>query len=122
MINKAKLKNRDRIRKHIRKTISGTPECPRLSVYRSLKHIYAQLIDDTKGNTLVFVSTRSKDLKDSIKEIKSKNAQAKLVGIHLAKKAIENKIQNVVFDRGGFRYHGNVKAIADGAREGGLKF
>lgn len=122
MINKAKYKNRDRIRKHIRKNIFGTTECPRLSVYRSLKHIYAQLIDDTKGNTIVFVSTRSKDLQDSIKEIKNKTAQAKIVGIHLAKKAIENKIQTVVFDRGGFRYHGNVKAIADGAREGGLKF
>ncbi len=122
MINKAKYKKRDRIRKHIRKKISGTAECPRLSVYRSLKHLYAQLIDDTKGNTLVYVSTRSKDLQDSIKEIKSKTEQARLVGMHLAKKAIENKIQTVVFDRGGFRYHGNIKAIADGAREGGLKF
>ncbi len=122
MINKAKFKNRDRIRKHIRKNISGTTVCPRLSVYRSLKHIYAQLIDDTKGNTIVSVSTRSKDLQDSIKEMKSKTELAKLVGIHLAKKAIENNIQTVVFDRGGFKYHGNVKAIADGAREGGLKF
>ncbi len=122
MINKSKFKKRDRIKKHIRKKIFGTPERPRLSVYRSLKHIYAQIIDDTKGNTLAFASTKSKDLQEELSNIKSKIEKAKIVGKHLAKLALEKNITKVVFDRSGYRYHGKVKAIAEGAREGGLQF
>jgi len=115
MIKKNRNKSRERIKQHIKKTIYGTLEKPRLAVYRSLKHLYAQLIDDEKGNTLAFVSSRSKEMKGNI-------AKAKIVGLTLAKKALEKNIKTVVFDRGGYRYHGKVKAIADGAREGGLKF
>lgn len=122
MINKSKFKKRDRIKKHIRKKIFGTPERPRLSVYRSLKHIYAQIIDDTKGNTLAFASTKSKDLQEELSNVKSKIEKAKIVGKHLAKLALEKNITKVVFDRSGYRYHGKVKAIAEGAREGGLQF
>ncbi|RCK77490.1 MAG: LSU ribosomal protein L18p (L5e) [Ignavibacteriae bacterium] len=122
MINKSKFKKRDRIKKHIRKKIFGTPERPRLSVYRSLKHIYAQIIDDTKGHTLAFASTKSKDLKDELSGVKSKIEKAKIVGKHLAELALKKNITKVVFDRSGYRYHGKVKAIAEGAREGGLQF
>jgi large subunit ribosomal protein L18 len=106
----------------IRKKISGTPERPRLSVYRSLHNIYAQIIDDTTGNTLVAVSSLTKEAKTDVKSIKGKVNKSKLIGSMLAKKALEKDIKKVVFDRGGFRYHGRVKALADGAREGGLVF
>jgi large subunit ribosomal protein L18 len=114
--------SRDRARIKIRKKISGTPEKPRLSVYRSLDNIYAQIIDDTTGKTLVSVSSLTKDAKDDVKSAKGKINKSKLIGNILAKKALEKEIKQVVFDRGGFRYHGRVKALADGAREGGLVF
>jgi large subunit ribosomal protein L18 len=122
MIKKDRTKKRNKIKKHIKKTISGTPEKPRLAVYRSLKHLYAQLIDDTKGNTIAYVSTRSKEVVEDLKDKKGRIGQAKIVGLKLAKKALEKNIQQVVFDRSGYKYHGKVKAIADGAREGGLVF
>ena len=114
--------SRDRARIKIRKKISGTPERPRLSVFRSLDNIYAQIIDDTTGNTLVAVSSLNKDAKSDVKSVKGKINKSKLIGNILAKKALEKDIKQVVFDRGGFRYHGRVKALADGAREGGLVF
>jgi large subunit ribosomal protein L18 len=106
----------------IRKKISGTSDRPRLSVYRSLNHIYAQLIDDTTGKTLAAASSKSKEIAEDIKNTKGKISGSKLVGSLIAKKALENNITNVVFDRSGFRYHGRVQAVAEGAREGGLKF
>jgi len=105
----------------IRKKISGTPERPRLSVYRSLQHIYAQVIDDTTGQTLAHASTLSPDLKGQLDESPKKDA-AKKVGTLIAKKCAEKNITAVVFDRNGLAYHGRIAAVADGAREGGLQF
>ena len=110
---------RNRIRRSIRKRIKGTKEMPRLAVYRSNKDIYVQVIDDIAGHTLVAASSRDKSLA-STKGTKSDRSKA--VGIEVAKRAIEAGISQVVFDRGGYLYHGRVKALADGAREGGLKF
>jgi large subunit ribosomal protein L18 len=106
----------------IRKQVVGTPERPRLTIYRSAKHVYAQIIDDTSGKTLVSASTVSKDIREELKAVKSEMEVCKLVGKYTAKRALEKKIQNVVYDRNGYLYHGRVKAVADGAREGGLKF
>lgn len=100
----------------LRKKVVGTPERPRLAVYRSLKHIYAQVVDDTKGHTLVAASSV-----ESIAESGNREG-AKLVGAKLAERAKEKGIAAVVFDRGGFKYHGRVAALAEGAREGGLEF
>lgn len=105
----------------VRQKVSGTPERPRLSVYKGLKHIYAQLIDDSKGHTLVFVSTCDPEIRKQMKSCKNKKA-AQLVGKMIAEKSLKEKIKRVVFDRGGRIYHGCVKAVADGAREGGLEF
>jgi large subunit ribosomal protein L18 len=113
---------RNRRRKHIRKTISGTVECPRLAVFRSSKHIYAQLIDDENGQTLASASTRNADLADSLSSAKTPIERAGIVGQSLAGKASESKIESCVFDRAGYRYWGRVKAVAEGARKGGLKF
>ncbi len=113
---------REKIRKRVRSKIFGTPERPRLSVYRSLKHIYAQIIDDTKGHTLVAMSSLSKEIRDQIKEAKTKTEVSRIVGLALAKKALEKGITKVVFDRNGYKYHGRVKALAEAAREGGLVF
>ena len=112
-----------RIRRHerVRKTVSGTPDRPRMSVFRSLAEIYAQVIDDEAGATLTSASTVDHELREKIKGLK-KNEQAKLVGELVAKRAIEKGIKQVVFDRGGFRYIGRVKALADGARAAGLDF
>ena len=112
--------NSKRIKRHqrVRKNISGTAERPRLSVYRSLNHIYAQIIDDTKGTTLVSASSLDKDFEGYGGNIDG----AKSVGNLVAKKALEKGIKAVVFDRGGYIYHGRVAALADGAREGGLEF
>ena len=112
--------NAARIKRHkrVRSKISGTPECPRLCVFRSAKHIYAQIIDDVSGKTLVSASSVEKDFgvyggnKDA----------AKKVGALIAERALKAKIEDVVFDRGGFVYHGRVQALAEGAREGGLNF
>lgn len=103
----------------VRKNISGTPESPRLNVYRSLNHIYAQVIDDVAGKTLVSASTLDKDL--SLSSTGNKEA-AREVGKAVAKKATEQGIEKVVFDRAGYLYHGRIKELADGAREGGLRF
>ena len=116
-------KNADRKKRHerVRVKISGTPECPRLCVYRSLNNIYAQIIDDVNGKTLVACSTQEKAVAAQVAEM-SKVEQAKVVGVELAKKALAKGIENVVFDRGGYIYIGRVESLADGAREGGLKF
>jgi large subunit ribosomal protein L18 len=116
--DKAKTKRHFRVRKKI----SGTPEKPRLCVYRSVSNIYAQVIDDTKGVTLVEASSIANELADEIKSLKGKISKSKLVGKLVAKRAKEKGITTVVFDRGGLQYHGRIKAVADGAREGGLKF
>ncbi|MFN0276902.1 MAG: 50S ribosomal protein L18 [Chitinophagales bacterium] len=116
MITK-KSARRQKVRYRIRKKVSGTPECPRLAVFRSNKQIYAQLIDDVAGHTLASASSRLlKDVNGNKTEI------AKQVGIAIAKIAAEKNIVKVAYDRGGYLYHGRVKALADGAREGGLKF
>jgi large subunit ribosomal protein L18 len=114
-----KLEQRKARKVSIRKKVSGTTERPRLSIYRSLNNIYAQVIDDSSGKTLAAASTLSPELKDA----KGKKSElAKQVGTLVAKKCLEAKIELVVFDRNGFNYHGRVAAVADGAREGGLKF
>jgi large subunit ribosomal protein L18 len=109
---------RERRHARLRKKIFGTAERPRLSVYKSCRHVHAQLIDDNLGQTLVYATTLHKELK--AKGANSKSAKA--VGKMIAQKASEKGIQKAVFDRGGYPYHGVVKALADGAREGGLKF
>jgi large subunit ribosomal protein L18 len=106
----------------IRRKISGVKDKPRLTIYRSLNNIYAQLIDDSEGNTLVAASSLSKEVLEELKSVKGKISKSKMIGVLVAKKALEKNISQVVFDRNGYRYHGRVKAIADGAREGGLKF
>jgi len=115
----SKTERRERIRKRIRKVSFGTAERPRLSVFRSNKDIYAQLIDDNKGITLVAASSRDKELS---KAKGTKTEIAKLVGKAVAEKAVKSGIEAVAFDRGGNLYHGRVKSLAEGAREAGLKF
>ena len=105
----------------VRKKISGTPERPRLSVYRSEKNIYAQIIDDTNRVTLVAASSLDEAVKGAVNHTGNKEA-AKMVGEMVAKKAVEKGITEVVFDRGGYIYHGRIKELAEGAREAGLKF
>lgn len=118
-----KREGRERIHGRIRNRISGTPERPRLSIFRSLKHIYAQVIDDTSGKTLVSAATLAKGAKKDANTLYGGNtAAAKMVGKQIAERAIEAGIKDVVFDRGGHRYHGRVKALADAAREAGLRF
>lgn len=108
-------------KRSIRKKISGTHERPRLCVSRSVKHIYAQIIDDTSGKTLVAASSYEKDVKDN-SELKNKVSVAGSIGAIIAARAKEKGIKKVVFDRNGFLYHGRVKAVSDGAREAGLDF
>ena len=112
-----------RIRRHarVRSKIEGTTDKPRLSVFRSLNHIYAQVVDDTKGVTLAAASTIDPEIASNL-EGKAKKSQAELVGQAIAKKAVEKGIQQVVFDRGGYKYNGRVQALADAARKEGLKF
>ena len=112
-----------RVRRHVRvrKNIKGNADRPRLNVFRSLSGIYAQVIDDQAGRTLLSASTVDSDLREKLKGLK-KAEQAKLIGQTLAERAKDKGIQAVVFDRGGYRYIGRVKAFADGAREGGLQF
>lgn len=116
-------RNKKRIERHfkIRNKIQGTPERPRLNIYRSAKHIYAQVIDDATGTTLVSASTNDKELKDKVAEL-TKSDAAKLVGQAVGQRAKEKGINTVVFDRGGYLYHGRIKVLADGARESGLEF
>jgi ribosomal protein L18, bacterial type len=122
MINKGD-RNKARLIRHlrIRKKISGTPERPRLSVFRSDKHIYAQIIDDTKGVTLAAASTLDKSLRGELKSGGTVEA-ARKVGELIAERAKGKGIEKVVFDRGGYMYHGRVRALAEAAREGGLEF
>ncbi|HBB45051.1 MAG TPA: 50S ribosomal protein L18 [Clostridiales bacterium] len=122
MINKVN-KNDAREKRHqrIRNKISGTSQCPRLSVYRSTSEIYAQLIDDEKGVTLYSASTLDKEVKPLLAG-KTKTEQAQIVGETIAKRALKGKIKQVVFDRGGYLYMGRVKALADSARSAGLEF
>jgi len=112
-----------RIRRHarVRDRVAGTAQRPRLNVFRSLSEIYAQVIDDQQGHTLISASTIDGDLRKKIKGLK-KTEQAHLIGKAIAERAKSKGINTVVFDRGGFRYSGRVKALADGAREGGLEF
>ena len=121
-------KNAVRQRRHarVRKTVTGTAEAPRMNVYRSLNHIYVQIIDDRKGNekggvTIASASTMDKAVKEKIAGL-SKTDAAKVVGAVAAERALEKGVQAVVFDRGGYLYTGRVQAVADGAREAGLKF
>lgn len=119
----AKSRSAARIHRHIRVRVqvSGTAQRPRLNVFRSLSEIYAQVIDDGAGQTLASASSVDKDLREKMKGLK-KAEQAKLVGQAVAERAKSKGIEAVVFDRGGFRYVGRIKALADGAREGGLNF
>jgi len=116
-------KNSERIKRHkrIRNKISGTPERPRLSVFRSSKHIYAQIIDDVNGVTLVAASTMEKDIAAAVAEM-TKSEQAKYVGGELGRRALEKGVNTVVFDRSGYLYMGRLEALAEGAREAGLQF
>ena len=122
MFNKRDRNEVRRIRhERVRKKISGTPTCPRLCVYRSNAHIYAQVIDDVAGNTLAAASTVEKDIAAQISEMDKKGA-SKLVGKTVAERALAKGIKEVVFDRGGYIYTGRVAQLAEGAREGGLDF
>lgn len=120
-MSRKRLSGRLRRKLRVRKKVRGTEERPRLNVYRSLKHMYAQIIVDTRGETLVSASTLSRELRGKLKSTGNVEA-AKEVGRLIAKKALEKGIKKVVFDRNGFLYHGRVKAVAEGAREGGLEF
>jgi large subunit ribosomal protein L18 len=137
MILKSKPQKRKWRHKRVRKKVSGTALIPRLCVFRSNKHIYAQLIDDEKGRTIVWASdlilrSKTKNQKLNVKTQKGKTKKEKIypnkikiafeVGKLIAEKALKKKIKKIVFDRGGYKYHGRVKALAEGAREGGLKF
>jgi large subunit ribosomal protein L18 len=117
----SQLQGRERRKLRIRKRISGSVERPRLSVFRSAKHIYAQVVDDTTGKTLAHASTLSKELKGKLETL-DKTAEAKLVGKLIGEACKAKKIEKVVFDRNGFIYHGRIKALADAAREAGLSF
>ena len=119
MANVSREVSRNRRQDRIRRKISGTSERPRLAVFRSGKHLYAQLIDDSKGVTLASASTLEKDLKGKVGDTVE---GAKKIGTTIAERAKAKKIESVVFDRGGFQYHGRIKALADAAREAGLKF
>lgn len=112
---------RERRRKHVRKKVVGTPEQPRLNVFRSLRHIYAQVIDDSKGHTLVAASTLDPEVRPQLDGL-TKVEQARLVGKVLAARAVQRGVTKVIFDRAGYQYHGRVKALAEAAREGGLDF
>lgn len=118
------IKQKRRIRRkfHIRKRIKGTAEMPRLTVTKSHKHFYAQIIDDANAATLVAASTLAKDVRDLIKPDTTKTDYSKFVGEAIAKKAIEKGIKKVAFDRNGYLYHGRIKAFADSARKSGLEF
>ncbi|HLV43636.1 MAG TPA: 50S ribosomal protein L18 [Aggregatilineales bacterium] len=123
MVDKARDRAEGRARRHnrVRKHVQGTAERPRLNVFRSDKHIYAQVIDDTAGHTLAAASTIDTDLRADV-DGKSKTDAAKLVGKLVAERAKKAGVEKVVFDRGGYKYHGRVKALADAAREAGLDF
>jgi len=112
----------ERAKRGLHKKLKGTTERPRLVIFRSLKHIYGTIVNDAEGTTILQVSSLNKEIADELKATKGKTNVSKIVGKALARKALEKNIQQVVFDRGGRLYHGRLKAFADGAREGGLKF
>jgi large subunit ribosomal protein L18 len=112
---------RKRRHRRVRKRVVGISQRPRFNVFRSLKHIYAQVIDDTRGHTLAAASTLDPELRETVKGL-TKTEQAKLVGGLLAKRALERGVKEVAFDRGGYKYHGRVKSLAEAAREEGLEF
>jgi large subunit ribosomal protein L18 len=122
-MDKAKEKKLARERRHarVRRRVHGTPERPRLTVFRSLKHIHAQVIDDTQGHTLVAASTLDAEVHGQLAD-KDKSAQAAIVGEILARRALEAGVERIVFDRSGYKYHGRVKSLADAARKAGLEF
>jgi len=124
MANQIRIKHQARARRrhHIRKTVHGTTERPRLVVFRSNKQIYAQIIDDDAQKTLIAASSMTNEIEAHIKKAKTKIEKSKVVGKHIAELAQKKKITAVVFDRAGYLYHGRVQALAEGAREGGLKF
>jgi large subunit ribosomal protein L18 len=117
-----KREGRLRRKKRVRKKIKGTPEVPRLSVFKSSRHIYAQVIDDISSKTLVEASSLSKDLRQQIEGMGGNRKGAAMIGEQIAKKALKKGIAKVVFDRSGFLYHGRIKVLAESAREQGLKF
>jgi large subunit ribosomal protein L18 len=121
MAKKSRSLARERRHVRVRKHVSGSAARPRLNVFKSASGIYAQVIDDNEGNTLISASTVDKELREKVKGLK-KTEQAKVVGKAVAERAVSKGIKSVVFDRGGFRYVGRIKALADGAREGGLQF
>jgi large subunit ribosomal protein L18 len=121
MANKSRNSMRKRRHLRVRKKIQGTPDRPRLNVYRSLTQIYAQVIDDLAGGTITNASTLDQEIQSKLKG-KTKTEQAKMVGTLIAERAKEKGIDTVVFDRGGYRYQGRVRALAEAAREAGLKF
>jgi large subunit ribosomal protein L18 len=122
-MDKAKEKKLARQRRHarVRRRVHGTSERPRLTVFRSLKHIHAQVIDDTQGHTLVAASTLDAEVRGQLAD-KDKSAQAAVVGEVLARRALEAGVERIVFDRSGYKYHGRVKSLADAARKAGLEF
>ncbi|MCF7803229.1 MAG: 50S ribosomal protein L18 [Candidatus Marinimicrobia bacterium] len=113
---------RSRKKKHVRKSIFGMPDRPRLTVFRSNANIYAQIIDDLHGNTLASSSSLENEIQEEVDKAESKAEISKIVGNQIAKKAKDAGIEKVVFDRNGYRYHGRVKALAEAVREGGLEF
>jgi len=117
-----RVKRRGKIKQRIHKRIQGTPDRPRLSVYRSLNNITAQLVDDTNQKTLLTITSLSQPLREKSAKMKGKIEIAKMVGLAIAEEAKKKKIETVVFDRSGYLFHGRVKSLAEGAREGGLKF
>ncbi len=122
-MERSEVKRKARLRRHrrVRKKVRGRDRRPRLSVFRSARHIYAQIIDDTRGHTLASASTLDKELRNELEGLK-KREQARLVGETLARRAKPRGVTRVVFDRGGYRYHGRVRSLAEGAREAGLEF
>ena len=114
-----KMKSRARKRK---KTVYGTPDRPRLSVFRSNRHIYAQLIDDTRSETLVSASSLEDEIQEDVKKAENKTELSEIVGKRIAEKTKELGVESIVFDRNGYRYHGRVKVLAEAVREAGLKF
>jgi large subunit ribosomal protein L18 len=121
MADKSSLEARQRRHERIRRHLHGTADRPRLNVFRSLDHIYVQVIDDDLGNTLVAASTIDPELREQLSGL-NKSQQATRVGQLVARRALDKGLKKVVFDRGGYPYHGRVKALADGARDGGLEF
>ncbi|MFN3336852.1 MAG: 50S ribosomal protein L18 [Thermomicrobium sp.] len=119
---KRQLSPRKRRHLRVRAKVFGTPERPRLNVFRSNKHIYAQIIDDTRGHTLVAASTLEQEVRDRFPEPHPKVEEARVVGQVIGERALSRGITKVVFDRGGYKYHGRVKALAEGARAAGLQF